>query len=418
MHVVMISDHETAGGAAIAASRLATGLLEAGAKVTRIVAGPDGKQHQWETVALLSSHIVARATRVLQAKAERRLKARLPIANRAMTQPRLHKLLRELRPDVVSVHNIHGARLSPDLLSSLTIYAPTVWTLHDMWSFTGGCAYSYDCRQFISGCSSSCPEVDYVLGGYGRSIKAAWRIRRRLFAKHPALVAVCPSGWLCEQASSGLWLGHRVEVIPNGLDLETYIPLDRALARQALGVPVDGPVVMMAAQSLTAPWKGTKHLVESLQRMKVRPLTVLTLGSGELELRRADIRVISLGYIDHERTKVLAYNAADLLVHPATADNLPNVIAEAMACGTPTVAFPVGGVPELVRPGMTGWLAQDVTSESLTESIEHALQAVAAGHDLRASCRDVARSDYAQDIQAQRYLGLFRSLEEGRHSDA
>ncbi len=417
LHVVMLSDHETAGGAAIAASRLANGLLEAGAKVTRLVARPDGQRHPWETMRLLPSR-TTRVMRLLQAEVESRLGAHLLPVDWVTIHPQLRNLLKLLEPDVISVHNIHGARLWPDLLSLCTVHAPTVWTLHDMWSFTGGCAYSYDCRRFASGCDTSCPEIDYVLGGYRRSIRHAWRLRRRLFVRHPDLVAVCPSGWLSEQASAGLWQGHRIEVIPNGLDLETYIPLDRAFARRALGISVDGPVVMMAAQSLASRWKGTQHLVESLQRVGARPLAVLTLGEGDLDVLREGIHVVPLGYIDHERTKVLAYNAADLLVHPATADNLPNVIIEALACGTPTVAFPVGGVPELVRPDRTGWLARDVTSESLTESMEHALQAITTGHDLRASCREVAQNEYALDLQAQRHLSLFRSLQRERDLDA
>jgi len=117
----------------------------------------------------------------------------------------------------------------------------------------------------------------------------------------------------------------------------------------------------------------------------------------------------ALGHVDEERV-VLAYNAADVLVHPALADNLPNVVLEAMACGTPCVGFPVGGMPEMVRVGRTGWLAGDVTAQALAEALDEALTAIERGVDLHSSCRAVAEAEYAASIQAQRYLRLFESL--------
>src|SRR5262249_14187929 len=111
-----------------------------------------------------------------------------------------------------------------------------------------------------------------------------------------------------------------------------------------------------------------------------------------------------------ERIRALAYNAADLLVHPAPVDNLPNVVLEALACGTPVLGFRIGGVPEMVRPGQTGWLAQEVSAAALARGLDAALQDLAQGVDLRPSCRAVAEAEFDDAVQAQRYLQLFRSL--------
>jgi glycosyltransferase involved in cell wall biosynthesis len=117
-----------------------------------------------------------------------------------------------------------------------------------------------------------------------------------------------------------------------------------------------------------------------------------------------------LGYVDDERIKVLAFSAADAVVHPALQDNLPNVVLESIACGTPVIGFPTGGVPEMVRPDVTGWLARRTDSESLADALASSFSDLAAGVDLRDSCRDVAEREYSADLQAQRYEELFRTM--------
>ncbi|MCA9248777.1 MAG: glycosyltransferase, partial [Planctomycetales bacterium] len=80
------------------------------------------------------------------------------------------------------------------------------------------------------------------------------------------------------------------------------------------------------------------------------------------------------------------------------------------ACGTPTVGLKVGGVPELVRPGLTGWLVDEISSASLAKTIDQALTDVAAGGDLRDTCRAVAEAEYSVEMQVERYLALFSDL--------
>jgi glycosyltransferase involved in cell wall biosynthesis len=121
------------------------------------------------------------------------------------------------------------------------------------------------------------------------------------------------------------------------------------------------------------------------------------------------INVHHLGYVDHERTKVLAYCAADIYVHPALADNFPNTVMEAIACGTPVVGFPVGGVPEMVRPGVSGWLADNVSSAALAETLSIALNDI-HHDDMRSSCRELAEVKYDAQLQAQRYSSLYETL--------
>ena len=405
MRIIMLSDNESIGGAAIAASRLAEALCGLGAEVIRIVGQTDWRNHPW-TTEILMTH---REYRVMKAigKVSTRLETQ---AVGLLTSRRLGALLAKLKPDIINVHNLHNAGWGPQLVGLSARLAPTIWTLHDMWSFTGGCAYSYDCRKFISGCDATCPSPREYPRLDPALIGRAWRLRRRLFAQHTNLAAICPSDWLAREARAGLWAGHRVQVIPNGLPLDRYVPLSRELARAALGVNSERPVLLAAAQALTEQRKGGKMIIEAIENIQNRPFTLITLGHGHLTIASEGIDLFSLGHIDHERTIVLAYNAADLFVHPAPVDNLPNVVMEAIACATPCAGFAVGGVPEMVRHGTTGWLAQGVSARTLSHTVDDALARIQQGADLRASCRAVAEEEYGAPLQAQRYLELFASL--------
>lgn len=415
MHVVMLSDAETKGGAAIAASRLAEALHRLGHRVTRIVHLASGQDHSWSTLSMDFDSSLRRAARAMVPS---QIRKAFEIQS---VRHRLNGALDILSPDVVNVHNLHGygatrrAGWSAGLVKVCANHAPTVWTLHDMWSFTGRCAYSYDCRKFLTGCDAACPTPTEHPALAPKKIARAWESRRELLWTQHRLAAVAPSRWMAREAQAGLWVGHRVEVIPYGLPLNVYRPLDRVLARETLGIRVRGPVLLLAADDLTEKRKGMRVFLDALQFVSQRPLTLLTMGTGSLGHAEKEIFPFHLAYVQDEHRKALAYNAADILVHPAPVDNLPIVVMESIACGTPVVAFPIGGLPDLVRPGQTGWIADVVSAQALGNEIQQALKDLDRGVDLRPICRQVAENEFDSDLQARRYLRLYSSLNEIVH---
>lgn len=409
MHIVMLSDLETQGGAAIAVCRMADAFYRIGHHVTRLVNTPDGQRHSWNTVSLNCINSRSLSYRLRRKSLPWRIRN---LWDRQNIRKQLNRVFATLSPDVIHIHNLHKAinsGWSPNLPWICTNYAPTIWTLHDMWSFTGRCAYSYDCRKFITGCDATCPTPTEYPALSPKRIAGAWEERRRLLTGHARLVAVTPSRWLAQEAQFGLWAGRRVEVIPHGLPLDVYRPIDRGMAREALGINTTRPVLLMAAENLNDRRKGANFLMEALRGVSRRTFTLITLGAGALCLEAPGVDVHSLGYIHDKVTKALVYNAADIFVHPAPVDNLPNVIMEAMACGTPAVSFPVGGIPEMVRPGQTGWLAKEISTSALAETIDTALGEFQR-KDWRTSCRMVAETEYSDEKQARRYIELFESL--------
>lgn len=439
MNVVILSDHFSEGGAATATSRIELSLLHTycgirpghleeqihglhtpGMKVQRCFFFPtaDPNMRRWAL-----DHPESPAKRQMLRPLRKLLPAWFPYPNTpAFAAQRLRRALQRLRPDIINMHNLHAAApwgWGPHLVELCLEFAPVVWTLHDMWSFTGRCAYSYDCEKFINGCDASCPTPTEAPALAPECIRAAWEERRAIYARQRNdLVIVTPSRWLADQARRGMFAMHRIEVIPYGFqwfhgqsDDMPGAAIPREQARRELSINPAGPVLLIAAFDLTERRKGAGILPRLWPYIQHRPITILTMGKGVVPFADPLIEVHPLGYVDDDRRKALAYSAADALLHPAPVDNFPNVVLEALASGTPTIALPVGGVPEMVRPGISGWLADAATPEALGRAVDHAVRDLALGKNLRESCRALAEKEYSLELQGRRYFHLFQQLQ-------
>jgi glycosyltransferase involved in cell wall biosynthesis len=406
LRIAVVSDEGTEGGASIATTRLCIALRQAGHRVARIHHGrfrphPDSAD---EFHPLELKEFSARAldnlprNEVCRAELQRRWCRRF------------RRVLEEFRPHVVNLHNLHNARWDIEVVEECLRHAPVVWTLHDMWALTGSCAYAFECRRFERRCSSACPQVGTYPTLPAGMVAAAHARRRRLWSAHGGrLRFVAPSKWLAREARRATRLVP-VRVIPYGLDLETFRPRNRAEARRWLGLPEDGrPVLMAGAAALGDRRKGMSDLLAAVGHLpEPLPRLVLIGHAGGLE-RPEGLEIRCVGPVTGERFLALALNAADLFVLPSHADNLPLVVQEALACGVPVVGYPTGGIPEMVRPGQTGWLAAEHSPAALAESLRQALEARAEWPGYAAGCRRVAESEYGAARQAARYGRLFRS---------
>ncbi len=407
MHIVMLSDWETQyGGAAISASRLAEAFIQSGHKVSRIVSLGDNQPHPWSTYQLSPSTWGWGLAKIFP----ERFASRLLIPD---ILRKFKRLLDDLQPDIIHIHNIHGAVSSfwnVELIRICGDYAPVVWTLHDMWSFTGRCAYNYGCLKYLTGCDATCPTPGEYPALSPNQITHSWEQRRSIIQEMRDIIAVAPSNWLALVALGGLWHGKRVEVIPYGLPLNIYEPIDRSIAHKALGITSEGPVLLIAAHRLDDKRKGGRIALQAIEQSSYKPLSLITMGSGSLRSQIPGVTIIPLGFIDHERTRALAYSAADIYLHPALADNLPNTIMEAISCGTPVVAYSIGGIPDLVRPEVTGWLVNEPTPNALASGLNQALTDLIHNKTSSFSCRETAEQEYSMSLQAERYLTLFREM--------
>jgi glycosyltransferase involved in cell wall biosynthesis len=280
-----------------------------------------------------------------------------------------------LNPDIIHLHWITKAFLGIRDLARLN--APIVWTLHDMWAFTGGCHYDIDCGRYLRACGS-CP----VLGS-GRDNDLAHRAQSARLREWKGLdmTIVCPSRWLADCARNSAVLGrHRIEVIPNGIDLQQYRPIEKTAARKHLSITTDDRLILFGAMDPTAnARKGFSHLQSGLQHLAAsgwdKHTRVIVFGTTEsTRLPLSDFPVQHIPPLQRDEDLAALYSAADVFVAPSLQDNLPNTVMEALACGTPCVAFNIGGMPDLIEHRKNGYLATPRDNESLARGIAWVLE--------------------------------------------
>ncbi|PSB59042.1 glycosyltransferase family 4 protein [Chamaesiphon polymorphus] len=405
MKILHINQSDIGGGAAIAASRLHQGLLARG-KSSKLLVGE----------ALTSDPNVEVIDQNINLNKQLfRLNGRfglLYINILSTFDIPKHPFYQEA--DILNLHNLHGSNgwFNYLALGQLTKSKPAILTLHDMWSFTGHCAYSYDCDRWKIGCGK-CPYPDRYPHIYADNTKLEWKLKDWVY-NHANLTIVAPSQWLAAEARASMLGRYDVYCIPNGIDTEDYKPIETPECRQALGLPLDKKIIMFGATDLNDARKGGDLLLKSLQNLpeSIKSETILlTFGSGGEEIaQQVGMKVVNLGYLNNDREKSIAYSAADLFIFPTRADNLPLVLQESIACGTPMVSFKIGGVPDLVRPGVTGYLAEPEDPIDLCNGIVELLKDDRLRQVMSVNCREIALAEYALHLQAQRYAELYQTI--------
>lgn len=274
--------------------------------------------------------------------------------------------------DVIHLHWVVGM-LDLENLGQCWADKPIVWTLADMNAFTGGCHYSEGCDGYKRECHD-CP----LLGAHGDLAHQAWLAKKRAYDALTNLQIICPSRWLAQRASeSSLFRDRAVHYVPNAFPTDEFEPTNRIVARRRLGLPLDKKLLIFGADSLRNKRKGGDLLRSSLETLAARnqhhDIELILFGNDRLDL---PVRSHSLGFVNDSRRLSLAYSAADAYLFPSREDNAPLTVGEALLCGTPVVAYAVGHVPDLVRHGETGYIADYCDPQDFAEGILSVLKMV------------------------------------------
>jgi glycosyltransferase involved in cell wall biosynthesis len=313
---------------------------------------------------------------------------------------------------VLNFHNLHTGYFNYLAMPKLTQHKPAVFTLHDMWSFTGHCAYSFECDRWKNGCGQ-CPALASYPEVSRDSTSIEWQLKRWVY-RHSNLHIVTLSKWLTAQVKQSILRELPLYEIPNGIDTECYQPLESKACRQALGLPTEQFILLCAAADFQDRRKGGDLIAKTLAQipgsLKAKT-TLVVLGDGGDQLSAlTGIEVKQLGYISSEHTKAQVYSAADLFIFTSRADNLPLVLQESMACGTPMVSFDVGGISDLVRSGITGHLARPADTNDFCRGISTILSNDPLRQQMRVNCRRIALEEYDIRLQTSRYIELYRQV--------
>ncbi len=413
MKITHINLSDIKGGAARAAFRLHQGLQQAGIDSSMVVAEKYSDDEQ--VVVPLQDRIGYLERRLT----DRQLSTRFwryfltrPSGFDLFTQPstsRNRSLVKKLpETDII---NLHWVATFIDLPSFFAeIQKPLVWTLHDMNAFTGGCHYTLGCQKHQHKCGA-CPQLGSQSSqDVSRQIWLAKQAQYRLLADD-RLHIVAPSKWLARQARHSPLLGQMpITVIPNGLNTDVFCPQDKTEARSQLSIPISARVVLFLADFIGSRRKGLKFLLAALQETDNQAdIMLVSLGAGKME-NESSLPVINLGHMNDEQQIALAYSAADIFVIPSLQDNLPNTVLEALACGTPVIGFDVGGISDMVRPGISGALVPAGDIHQLRQTILTVLENHSLCAEMAANCRQIAVTEYSLQVQAASYVELYQQL--------
>lgn len=417
MRVVHINTFDQLGGAARAAYRLHEGLQRIGQSSQMFVLrkdSPDPSVIRYE----LKKDILSRIKRNLRQKwINREIKPYLGSAPNGLgffTDDRTaygkDPWTQLPESDIIQLHWLAGFLDYSAFFAALPPGMPLVWTLHDMAPITGGCHWNQGCVKFVHECGA-CPQLrSRKESDWSRGIwKRKWKSLDQISSEQ--LHIVTPSRWLQEERKrSSLLSRFSGSVIPNGLDTSVFAPHDRRTAREALGLPLEPKIVLSLADGLNIPRKGFPTLAEALSGIAPAVnVLLLSVGPGMPPVPDT-LAHIHLGEMQNDRLLSYAYCSADVFVAPSLQDNLPNTILESFACGTPVVGFDVGGIPDAVRPGVTGLLAKRGDGASLQCAILELLSSPEKRLEMSSNCRKIAVQEYSVELQAQRYMTLYQEL--------
>ncbi len=257
-------------------------------------------------------------------------------------------------PDIIHAHNLHGSYFDLRALPALSRRIPFVLTLHDAWLLAGHCAHSFDCQRWKNGCGR-CPDLTIPPRARRDATSFNWTRKKQIYAESRLYVAT-PSRWLMSKVQQSILAQAICEarVIPHGVDLDVFQPAEKSSARDALHLPQQSQIILLAANGIrTNPWKDFATLREALVHLeggfRKQPLLILALGEQAPDERLPAGTIRFVPPETNPRNVARYYQAADLYVHAARADTFPNTVMESLACGTPVLASAVGGVVEQIR---------------------------------------------------------------------
>lgn len=371
MKIVHINWSDTEGGAAIAASRHCEAMKLVGidAKLLTIVKG--GRKPYVKKIHLGIRIIHAQLFSLLYEKAIKRLHAIGTFSIMKYGHP-FHKDIEIQTADVIIIHWVNHCCMSlKNIENILKLGKPTFWYMHDMFPITGGCHHSLSCEAYKFECKD-CP----LIRNKKQKSVAAKQLKHKImhWGKYGNLNFITPSRWLGECVkNSTLSKGHNVFVIPNVINTDVFHP-EKSELKTLLGLNPSKKTVIFSAATYANVYKGAKYMHDFLEKLDPQKYEALAIGLTNDEfIKDLNVKIVSTGYLNDDLSMVVAYNCSDVLVISSVAENYPNVVLEAMACGVPCVGFPVGGIKDLIVHKETGYVTKNLCIEELIEGVKYVI---------------------------------------------
>ena len=404
MNVWHLSESDLLGGAARAAYRIHQALRAAGVDSWMQVMRSRSGDPTVRCATTKLEKLVHLGRSELEPLLMRLMRTANPVQHSAAVLPsRWPARIARSDADLVHLHWMGSAMLS--VADIARVRRPTVWTLHDMWAFCGAEHLATDERWQAGYTAGNRPP-----GEAGLDLNRWTWNRKRDNWKRPIQI-VTPSRWLADCVrQSALMAEWPIEVIPNTLDTEAWSPIEPLTARHLLGLPPNGPLLVFSAfAGVHEPHKGFDLLTEALARLRGKAPDLRLMVVGQAEPKAAPdlgFPVHYCGRLNDDLSLRVIYSAADAMLVPSRQDNLPNTGIEAHACGTPIVAFNIGGLPDIIDHQRTGYLAEPFDIQDLAQGIKWILDN-GGKKNIRINARQKAVKQFSYPVVANQYIKIY-----------
>ncbi|MBD5509362.1 MAG: glycosyltransferase [Lachnospiraceae bacterium] len=318
--------------------------------------------------------------------------------------------IRREKIDIVHFHNIHSNYIGLSDMEEIRKYCSNiVITLHDMWMLTGGCAHAFECKNWeIDRYCHTCKGNESMRRGM-RYAPSLLKRKIRSFKKK-GIYFVTPSEWLYELCRESYLKEENIRVISHGIALENFKCHKKSGVRKKYHLPENKHILLFAANGIHNVYKGFPYLQDALLKIADKEkYALLIVGNGKQEKIDLPFDIYDMGYIQNEVVLSEMYAAADLFILPSVADTSSFTAIEAMASGTPVLAFHTGGIPEIVTEE-SGWLVPSRDSEALADKINDIFLNRKELERKTALCRKYIEDNYSEVRMLNNYMKLYREI--------
>jgi len=312
--------------------------------------------------------------------------------------------IKKFKPDIVHLHWINRGFMKIDFLEQIDV--PVIISLHDMWTFTGGCHYTGDCTNYLNGCQQ-CLFLNSDKEGDQSQLN--FIKKQKVYTSKKDLTIIGLSKWMAHEAkSSALLRNKHVVNLPNGINLDEFKPQNSTEFKKEQGLSTSKKLVLFGAvAALDEPRKGFAYLKEALGQLNSEKYELVIIG-GDKTFEQEGFTIHNLGNINDDKLMINFLSAADVVVVPSIQENLSNVIMESLACATPVVAFKIGGNSDMISHKENGYLSE-LNSNELAEGIRWCTSNENLSTISKQARETVVKKFDIRNV-SQQYLELYNSI--------
>lgn len=408
MKILIVNFSDISGGAARAANRLHNSLLSVNVESNMLVLQRKSNDKTIIGPKTIFNKLLAKTQSILNTFPLKNHKKDILFSASFSPSFNLASKINAINPDIVHLHWINAGMLKIEDFTKIN--APIVWSLHDMWAFTGGCHYAGDCVAYKNSCGT-CPVLESEKEN--DLSKKIFKRKQHVFSQIPRLTIIGLSKWLESCAKSSTLFKHKEVInLPNPIDVRVFKPFNKEKAREYFCLPNNKKLILFGSMSASSDVrKGFNELKQALRLLKTDNVEFLVFGNDIHQYNNQDFgfKTHYLGQLDNDSSLIKLYSTADVMVVPSLQENLSNVIMESLACGTPVVAFNIGGNSDMIDHKNNGYLAKPYIANDLASGINWVINNN-IDNEVSKKARKKTVENFSNPIVAKKYIQLYTQI--------